>query len=206
MDGGFGFFPSVTHSEIMWALAEGIPVWGASGQGALRAAELHAFGMRGVGAIYDAIKAGDITADGDVAVACSADGQALSVPLVDMRATLDRAARESIVSGLTQGKLTELAQRMWYPECSYEQLIGDAVAAGIASQEINQLAHWLEMNRVSPSQEDALKAIEEAVAWCSTSSRELTPAPFEFSASKDWLMLQDEVRSIDGAELAEPDG
>lgn len=49
IDGYFEGVPSVWHKEILWAMSRGIHVFGASSMGALRAAELHSFGMRGCG-------------------------------------------------------------------------------------------------------------------------------------------------------------
>src|ERR1700729_3251607 len=49
IDGFFSGAPSVWHKEILWAMSEGVPVFGAASMGALRAAELHEFGMRGIG-------------------------------------------------------------------------------------------------------------------------------------------------------------
>jgi hypothetical protein len=49
IDGYFEVVPTVWHKEILWAMAQGIHVFGAASIGALRAAELDSFGMRGVG-------------------------------------------------------------------------------------------------------------------------------------------------------------
>ncbi len=56
IDGYFEGALSVWHKEILWAMAEGIHVFGSASMGALRAAELHAFGMRGVGPIFEAYR------------------------------------------------------------------------------------------------------------------------------------------------------
>src|SRR5262245_4299213 len=68
IDGLFGDSPSVWHKEILAALAEGIPVYGAASMGALRAAECHRFGMIGVGRIFSEYRDGLRVADSDVAV------------------------------------------------------------------------------------------------------------------------------------------
>ena len=47
IDGYFEVVPTVWHKEILWAMAQGIHVFGAASIGALRAAELDVFGMRG---------------------------------------------------------------------------------------------------------------------------------------------------------------
>lgn len=52
VDGCFETAPSVWHKEILDLLAAGVVVMGAASIGALRAAELHDQGMRGIGAIF----------------------------------------------------------------------------------------------------------------------------------------------------------
>jgi hypothetical protein len=69
IDGYFEHVPAVWHKEIMWIMARGVHVFGAAGLGALRAAELDAFGMRGVGRVYQAVKDGTLDRDDEVAVA-----------------------------------------------------------------------------------------------------------------------------------------
>src|SRR5690349_19772488 len=51
IDGYFEVVPTVWHKEILWAMAEGIHVYGAASLGALRAAELDTFGMKGIGGV-----------------------------------------------------------------------------------------------------------------------------------------------------------
>ena len=58
IDGFFGTAPSVWHKEVLFALSRGVRVLGSSSMGALRAAECAAFGMEGVGEIYDMYAAG----------------------------------------------------------------------------------------------------------------------------------------------------
>src|SRR5262245_60226636 len=69
IDGRFDQVPAVAHKEILWAMSEGIHVFGVSSMGALRAAELHPFGMEGVGAVFEAYRDGALVADDEVAVA-----------------------------------------------------------------------------------------------------------------------------------------
>ena len=59
----------VWHKEILWALPEGVPVFGSASMGALRAAELRGFGMRGVGRIFEAFREGALEDDDEVALA-----------------------------------------------------------------------------------------------------------------------------------------
>lgn len=52
VDGTFHSYPSVGHVEIQKALLSGWNVWGLSSMGAIRAAELHQYGMKGFGRVY----------------------------------------------------------------------------------------------------------------------------------------------------------
>ncbi|TMJ43028.1 MAG: hypothetical protein E6G89_02470 [Alphaproteobacteria bacterium] len=98
IDGDFEGAPSVWHKEILWAMAEGIEVFGASSMGALRAAELANFGMCGIGEIFAAYVAGRLEDDDEVAVEhgpAEMNYITLSEPLVNIRATIDRAIATS---------------------------------------------------------------------------------------------------------------
>ncbi len=93
IDGYFGSVLSVHQKEILEALSEGIPVFGAASMGALRAAELAPFGMIGVGGIFRDYVSGRLDSDADVAIAHgpqSLDFMATSISLVDLRATLEK--------------------------------------------------------------------------------------------------------------------
>src|SRR3954453_22610245 len=58
VDGAFLDVPAVWHREILWAMERGVRVMGGASMGALRAAELHAFGMQGVGQVFAAYRDG----------------------------------------------------------------------------------------------------------------------------------------------------
>ena len=58
IDGHFQEVPSVWHKELLWAMSQGVHVLGAASMGALRAAELAAFGMVGEGRIFEAYRTG----------------------------------------------------------------------------------------------------------------------------------------------------
>ncbi|TVQ36209.1 MAG: hypothetical protein EA356_05995 [Geminicoccaceae bacterium] len=93
VDGFFGDRPAVRHKEILWALAQGVPVLGAASMGALRAVELAPFGVEGVGAVFEGYRSGRYTKDGDVAVAhapAELGFQPLTLAVVDVEARLAR--------------------------------------------------------------------------------------------------------------------
>lgn len=86
IDGSFGIAPTVWHKEIIDLMARGVRVLGAASIGAIRAAELAEAGMEGIGAIYEAYRAGAIERDDAVMVLqapASYSFAPLTLPLVD---------------------------------------------------------------------------------------------------------------------------
>lgn len=90
IDGNFSWIPSVWHKEILTALDYGIEVYGAASMGALRASELDVFGMKGHGCIYEMYKNEEIDGDDEVAIAYSKYNYFQTIPLVNIRLTLER--------------------------------------------------------------------------------------------------------------------
>ena len=68
IDGLYEHVPAVWHKEIMLALELGVEVWGAASMGALRAAELHPFGMIGIGQVFQDFLDKKLNDDDEVAV------------------------------------------------------------------------------------------------------------------------------------------
>lgn len=142
IDGYFERMAAVWHKEILLALEAGIEVWGASSMGALRAAELHAFGMRGVGEVFEAFRTGALVADDEVAVAhlpAEAGYRAVSDALVNLRYGIRTAPR---LTRAVRARLVELAQARFYRERSWAQLIADGRADGLPAAQLDRLAAW----------------------------------------------------------------
>ncbi len=109
IDGMFESGPSVWHKEILAVMASGVPVLGAASLGALRAAELAAFGMFGVGAIHAAYRDGLIARDDAVMVshAPAALGyRPLTVALVDVADAL------GLIDTADKARMLHIASRM----------------------------------------------------------------------------------------------
>ena len=162
VDGRFETVPSVWHKEILWALSHGIPVYGAASMGALRAAELAAFGMIGVGRIFAAYRSRRIESDDAVAVVhapAELGYRPLSEALVDMQATLAASVRAGIVSGRTALRLDVLAQKTFFKERTWERVFGLARAAGLPDRQIDALERWIAENKIPQKRRDALALI-----------------------------------------------
>jgi hypothetical protein len=145
VDGYFEGMAAVWHKELLLALERGIAVYGAASMGALRAAELHPFGMIGTGAIYRAYKEGELTADDEVAVAhLPADRgfRAVSDALVNLRFGLAEAMRARIISARTRTRLFELARARFYRDRSWGEMIAAGRTAQLPERELDALATW----------------------------------------------------------------
>ncbi|WP_369265247.1 TfuA-like protein [Streptomyces sp. R35] len=167
IDGLYHQAAALRHKEILAALARGIRVLGAASIGALRAAELHRFGMRGVGGIFRRYLSGELTGDDEVAVGQAPDGdrQALTWPLVNLRYVLDLAQQDGVVSAAMATVLLEEFRAVYYP-----QRTESAVRAICRSHHATALTVWIgERRTVDPyfgdlKRLDALKALRAALS------------------------------------------
>lgn len=118
IDGVFNQSAAVTPAELLEALRAGISVWGASSMGALRAAELAPFGVRGVGRIYQLVAGSPGFRDDFVAQAViERDGrlEAASGAWVDLHFRLHDAVAAGEVEPTVARELTELYAGIDYP-------------------------------------------------------------------------------------------
>ena len=156
VDGVFERVPAVWHKEILFALSEGVHVYGAASMGALRAAELDAFGMRGVGTVYRAYADGVLEDDDEVAVAHAGTEhgfRALSDAMVDVRATLAAAVGAGVIHEGTADGLVARIKSTFYAERAL------VAALDRADEEHELLRAWLPGGRVERKRGDALELL-----------------------------------------------
>lgn len=128
IDGAFGTTYSVWHKEILFALDRGIDVYGAASIGALRAAECEAFGMHGVGQIFEWFRDGVLDRDDEVAVthARAEHGYRItSEPLVNIRHRLAAARRHAVMTQADAAHLLECAKAMHFSERLWPRLLDE---------------------------------------------------------------------------------
>lgn len=126
IDGEFTQNLSVSPKEILRLLDNGTPVWGAASMGALRAAELHKFGMCGLGWIFNAYRSGHVIADDEVAVSYSPDSMApLTVPLINVRYWLERLRAAGELDGVLARRILARARHVFYAERTLQRLLAE---------------------------------------------------------------------------------
>jgi hypothetical protein len=162
IDGFFESRPAVWHKEILFALSQGIRVLGGASMGALRAAELHQFGMEGVGRIFKDLASGALEDDDEVAVvhaAAESGFRSISVAMVNLRYGLERAAENGVIGETSRAALEGAAKAAFYPDRSWRYVYERGEALGIPAREVAALRAFVEAERPDQKRDDALAVL-----------------------------------------------
>ena len=187
-DGYFEIMPTVWHKEILWAMAQGIHVYGAASIGALRAAELTDFGMKGIGHIYRQFHTGRLTDDDEVAVLhgpAEIDYVQVTDAMVNVRATIDRALQLGVVEPAFAARLVSIAKSLFYKDRTYEAILKAATEQGLAPELVGRFASWLPGGQVDQKRIDASEMLEAMTAHISSGVIPLKVS-YEFSHTFAW--------------------
>lgn len=153
IDGLYGDCAAVWHKEILHALSSGVAVLGAASMGALRAVECAAFGMIGIGEIFEAYRDGQRVSDADVAVS-HAPGELgyrpLTVALVDAEATLE--ACRNMHEPAEQNRLLRAAHTLHFTRRTWRAIVAEAGLNPVS-------AHLLTQNAVCVKRNDAARLL-----------------------------------------------
>jgi hypothetical protein len=163
IDGYFESVATVWHKEILWAMTQGIHVYGAASIGALRAAELADFGMKGIGEIYRQFHTAALADDDEVAVLhgpAEVDYVPVTEAMVNVRATINRALQLKIVTPPTATVLLGVAKSLFYKERTYEAISSGATRLGVSHDAVGRFAAWLPEGRIDQKRRDALEMVE----------------------------------------------
>jgi hypothetical protein len=161
VDGLFFQHASVRHKELLTLIADGVRVVGSSSMGALRAAELHPFGMEGYGWVFEAYRDGVLEADDEVGMVHGDPEEDYPVfvdALVNIRQTVARAVESGVLSAPMADQLIETARSTPFTQRTWNRLL-DAVGA----PESRSLAKQLRSIRVDIKHADALLALREVI-------------------------------------------
>jgi hypothetical protein len=188
IDGYFRSVPAVRHKEILWAMAQGIHVFGAASIGALRAADLAAYGMVGVGAIFDDFHAGRLEDDDEVAVdhgPADLGYLAVSEAMVDIRSTMASALRQGIVSARLHEAVVAAAKQRHYPDRSYRTVLHKVAGQDSGGAEIDMLRRWLPLGRVTQKRDDAIAMLTAMRDFLATNPPPLQVG-YHFERTEAW--------------------
>ncbi len=195
IDGLFEDVPAVRHKELLHALSCGVHVFGASSMGALRAAELAAFGMQGVGQIFDSYAREEFEDDDEVAVnhaAAELGYRPLSEAMVNLRAGLASAAERGIISVATREALIAKSKSAFYSDRSWPAVYAAASALGVPEAEVAGLRAWVATEKPNLKRDDAVALLRRIAAFTSEARAPHLPN-FTFEEHPVWLKLRKAV-------------
>lgn len=178
VDGVFQRAPAVRHKEILWAMHRGAVVFGASSMGALRAAELARYGMRGRGFIYRWYRRHALAPDDAVAILHAPEALgaiALSDALIDLRIRFRRARRAGKIDRASEEAMVRAASDLHYSDRTLSAVLTRVRLAGIDVA----LEHVLDGSS-SQKQLDASALLDEIVLRQSNDCWPTSPIKQEF--------------------------
>jgi hypothetical protein len=188
IDGYFEIVPTVWHKEILWAMDQGIHVYGSASIGALRAAELADFGMTGIGDVYEQYHDGRLTDDDEVAVMHGPEELGyvpVTEAMVNVRATIDRALTLGVVAPDIATALARIAKSLFYKDRTYDAIIRTATEFGLAADALGRFANWLPEGKVDQKRIDAMSLLQAITAHL---ARGVTPmqVSYRFAHTFAW--------------------
>lgn len=204
VDGFFENIPSVWHKEILHAIDQGVAVFGASSMGALRAAELHPFGMIGVGAIFEAFRDGRLEDDDEVAVIhgpVELGYPSLSEAMVNIRRTLADAVADDVIPAATAALLEGIAKALPYRDRGYGRVLRLAADQGVPEEELADLKLWLPNGRFDQKRDDARELLRAMRRWAAQGAA-APEARFHFERTVLWdRAVRDAASLADGERM-----
>lgn len=164
IDGFYFQAASVRHKEILLLLQRGVHVWGASSMGALRAAELALFGMRGIGRVFESYLSGEIEGDDEVALVHADEEMGnihLTEALVNIRYACQLAQEASLLSTQECTYIIDSAATLPFFERAYPTILQRAQGQGLSERSAHTFLQFVQKQRPDLKQQDALALVEE---------------------------------------------
>ena len=184
IDGVFAQRPAVRHKEILWAMAVGVRVFGASSMGAIRAAELDDCGMVGHGFVYRWYRRTPLADDADVAVPMAPPelgSAALGEALVDIRLTLRKAEFEGVIERRLRLALERAARALHFTDRTYERILSGDGLDLVDGNALRRLRDWICNGAVHQKKADAINLLAALSKTTEISEKHQTYQHFELT-------------------------
>lgn len=185
IDGFFNRRPAVRHKEILDLLARGVRVHGAASMGALRAAELAAFGMTGHGRIFADYHSGAIIADDEVALLHGTEAEDYELyteALVNIRYALDVAVGKGLLDREVAEAVLHVGARLPFTERTREVILAAAANCGIAGGDLVAVQQVLD-HVPDAKQQDALAMLDAILG------EDVSPST-DHAAERSWRLQE----------------
>ncbi len=162
-DGEIISHPTVWHNEIIEALNCGVKVYGAAGIGALRAVELHNFGMIGIGKIFAQYRDKLLEADSEVFVKYDRQGNSyvpLSKPMVNLRATFKAVLSGNLIKEDEHEALLNAAGSLNFEERTFENISLNLQKENLDPVSLEKLEKIMQEHYIDLQKEDAIETLQ----------------------------------------------
>ena len=197
IDGYFDGVPSIWHKEILFALSNGVKVYGSSSMGALRAAETDTYGMIGVGLIYQQYRDNVLEDDDEVAVLhapAELGFKPLSLPMVNVRTTIHKLILKDLICPDIGNRLIDIAKSIFYQHRQWEAIfnIYDKRYEKLPAE--TDYLVLMEEHYIDQKRNDALELMEQLKTTV-TSAAELktTPEASHDNFKFEWSVMWDKI-------------
>ncbi len=192
VDGRYEDVAAPWHKEILFAIEQGVRMFGAASMGALRAAECAPYGMKPIGVVAERYISGDITDDADVAqihgppeLGCLP----LSEALVNIEATLEAALSVGALSSADDRRLRASAKRIFFKDRTLTRVVEQAGFSGSQADALVVMlkAHWRDIKR-----EDATALVRGLLH--EPAARVTSPRAWTFRQPSAWRRFIDDLQ------------
>ncbi len=164
IDGFFENAAAVWHKEILYAIEQGVEIYGASSMGALRAAELHTFQMQGIGEIYEQYATGTINDDDEVAILHQPEEfhfKPVTDAMVNIRFTIQQALIEDSLCEEDAAVLLASAKSLCYKERTLQRACEMTGLQYMSKAGLVKFKTWLDKGGyVDQKKRDAITALK----------------------------------------------
>lgn len=163
IDGFYFQTEPVRHKEILFLLEKGVHVWGAASMGALRAAELAPFGMKGFGSIFNQYRSGTLIGDDEVAVLHAPKEmgyKGVTEALVNIRYACLCALDKHILTESERQTIIDIACNLPFYERTYHYILEKALERGLSPVTKEALLQFVCQGRYDLKRKDALELLQ----------------------------------------------
>jgi hypothetical protein len=197
IDGRYEDVAAVWHKEILFAIEQGVQIYGAASMGALRASECADFGMIGVGHVFERYRSGELTDDAAVAqlhAPAELDHAPLTEALVNVEATILHVLKLGAISEEEAERLDRSARALFFKERTYRSVLAHAgLDDGERGEELKEL---IKTSRVDVKKQDALTLLAHMEAL--EPERQATP-DWRVEPTATWLLTLQRAEALTAA-------
>ncbi|MBM3091955.1 antibiotic resistance protein [Ensifer sp. T173] len=192
VDGHFEQVAPVWHKEILFALSEGVRIYGAASMGALRAAECATFGMIGVGRIYQQYATGELEDDADVALLhgpAELGYLALTLPLVNVVATLEDLRARQQIDAASAAQLRLASAEIFYKHRNWSAIVARANLP--PTTDLKRIEALLTTGSIDQKRVDALDLL--GIMRSAPAQKTKAPEGWAFNSTSLWKRLLNQL-------------